>query len=708
MKELIQLFSMVNVDFPSEVPHVQPKNVSAFTLEVASLGYTMDSVLISAISGLNDQSFNKVRKELLNTLIDITGSNAKTSNVLFNKFPYEIPYHHAYLMDRIFSYFDNIFDIKPNDYTTLSCGHFVDNSRFDLNDFGACPICQHQVEGLESVENIQHEFSNITPLKVLTLANKRRVVSSLLARNSSLSAVEKSFLNKSKDVSGVKRPDKVYRENLPFVHVYFNDAVYTASLLSGATDVLRIATYMSDENADLSLKDNVKFKFSTSKKKQLLILLEGLSSLEEDMMRHREKWLRIGEKLNPNTAENKKRFPKVSEAFNNLRNNEKNITTFNRTVETAIRSHRYDDNFLATLQSRPSEFIRRLDTLLRYAAIKDSTLVLSALSKTIKDVPTRLLFDTLKYFEYRSNNFGEDRMFFPKGASNKVKIIPENRKSISPDILITLFDVFENEIMSRFKRDISLNATINNDLKNMLLPFNRRGDSSTNTDVMKGSRYSVNPEAKVVRMFIYWKYDTDIDLSMLCLNDKFVYVDQVSFTNTASSGIVHSGDIQRAINGGSEYIDFDIDKLLSRNIRYALMSIISYRGLMFKAIPECFAGFMERDSLRSGAKYEPQSIALKFDVNSESTTHSPIIFDLLTKEFIFADISGGRSSHGSMFSDHGKFAKLVKNLLTLPDRKPTAYDVMRLFAKANHDASAKKAEISSSNITMEEVLKIIE
>jgi stress response protein SCP2 len=56
---------------------------------------------------------------------------------------------------------------------------------------------------------------------------------------------------------------------------------------------------------------------------------------------------------------------------------------------------------------------------------------------------------------------------------------------------------------------------------------------------------------------------TDYDLSVLMLNEKFEYANQLSWTNLRTEdGVgVHSGDITSAPDGASEFIDIDLGKV---------------------------------------------------------------------------------------------------------------------------------------------------
>jgi len=332
---LLSLFSAMHLAKGSGTAIVPETQVSAFTSEIGAFGYTFDGAMVSALKTLSRADFTDFRHDTLRVLGELTGVG-NSHRVLFNKFPYDTPKTADYLFKRLIGYLQAEMGddfLGADNYQRLSCGHVIDPNLFNTEDFGACPICQQQVPELNSPDVAKFSFKSVTPMKVIMLATDLFVAqkaSGLLVRNSSLSPQEREFINLSADRFNLARPVKVFRETLPLVYTIFDGKV--DDLLSGATDVLRIATYLSQAHADLSLKDNTKFKLRTSDKKKLIKFLNSLHgvNLEEDLMRHREKWLRLGEYLNPGSKKNAARWPKVALAFGKLRNNPNKIETFNR------------------------------------------------------------------------------------------------------------------------------------------------------------------------------------------------------------------------------------------------------------------------------------------------------------------------------------------------------------------------------------------
>jgi hypothetical protein len=689
---LIKLFSSVAVSKGAAKKPIPPALLKALNLEVADQGYSLSAGILNRIETMERADFDVCRTELLQTIATVRGSHV-THRALYNKFPYDTPDTYEYMYKRLLGYLENAVGYKPNvDFEVLSCGHIVDLRMFpDLKNFSACPICQQQVDELDADPQVLHDFARKTPLKLLTVIDERglgKKAAAMLSRQSSLSKDERAFLegvvnSPTLILQTLKEdiPSKVFKETLPiFYKVYGADA--TAERVSSCTDVMRIAYYLSNPESDLSLKENVKFSLSTSEKKGLLAMLNKTSNLEEDMMRNRERWLRFGEHVHPGSAKFKKQYPKVAKAFNKLRNNPGKINTFNRTIEKGIRSRNVNKDFVTVLAQRPGEFARKLDFMLRN--VTRSTTVLTQLrNNVLPELRKDMLFTLQKYLQHRKaiGNTGT-RTFIPKGQVNKIQTAPDQRDTIKDEWLDKAVDSIEDELKSRLKVGRTKQKIyVDPALQTLLVPFNKRGDSSTSSAVVKGSQYPLTAK-DVVRLFVYWKANSDVDLSMNLYDPNFVLQESIGYYNLQGrgTGCVHSGDIRRAPKGASEFIDFDINTLRSRGIAYVVSSITLFEGGSGFDFP-CFAGFMERDALKSGEHYEPASVALKFDLKCESHSHMPLIFDLVNRRVIFADMAMGGAAYSNMQGSNNKFVASTRALLDLVNTKPTLYDVLYKHAK---------------------------
>lgn len=718
-KELLTIHSRIRLPQAKSGGKTLAKHVRAFNLEIGVLGYTFDKKVVEALRGLDATSFAAVRKEFLALVSEVTGATAP-HRTLFNKFPYETPDQDEYLMKRYIGFQHNELRFNIESAQALSCGHVIDTELFDPKDFGICPICQFAVDELESDDVVLAKFKTLTALKPVLLADDAflgKAAGAMLARPSSLSAAERAFLLSLRGTVTPAVPSKVTRENLPLIYA-FQGIEEAKKHLSGATDVLRIAVLLSNPAADLSLKDPVKFKLATRDKKAMLRLLESLDHTTEDLLRHRERWLRLAERLNPGSADNRRKYPKTAAAFDTLRRDPKSIVTFNRQVEPKVRARQVDKKLVQMLTRRPGEFLRRIDFLLRNGGSRNAD-VLAALPDVAAKATTKMLFELSKYLQHRkggdrqsgSDKLGGFRTFLPKGQVNHMVVVEDKRARIPAEDLDQAIALIDNELNQRLAELPKLGRVfVDPALKNIVMPYNRRGDSATTSAVIKGSRYPFNGKAEVMRLFIHWTGHIDVDLSVIAFDDRFNFIDQISFTNLRGYGCVHSGDVQNAPNGASEFIDFDIDTLIQRRVRYVVSSAISFRGQTFDTFP-CFAGFMERDALKSGAKYEPKAVTMKFDLTAKATAYMPLVFDLETRHVIFADVACGMGRNTFVQSQTDKHVALLRAAVQMTNAKPTVYDVLSRHVKARGQAAKSpetaKTVYSAAHLNIEAVMALM-
>jgi hypothetical protein len=684
-KELLTLFSRLSFQ-SGGTPSVDPAHVAIFNTEIATLGYTFGPDVLAKMHTLTDGDFTKLRKRVLDLLVELTGVS-KNHQTLFARFPHSTPEQHQYLLSRVIGYLQDQFDLAPASATVLSCGHAIDHRLFDLTEFGACPICQQQVDELRGnmpeVSNVP--FARFTPLKVIGYADRAFIEdagSKLLARNSSLSETEKTFLRLISDKVILVMPETVFRETLPFVYKTFG-LTNTVRMLSGATDVLRILAHVSGSDNDLSLATGPKLKLSRKTIRHAMIMLEHLAEkgdLDEDLYRHIEPWKRFARHAHVGAERTRKAFPKAKAAFDTLIDRPRSIMTFGRSTECLIRA-RSISPLAETMIARPGEFMRKLDFMLRNGSEADHHNVLAALSMIVPKVTTKLLFEVKKYLEHRDGATGQ-RVYLPKGNANRVQIKHDWRRAIRDEHLLDAISIIENELLARLsKREPMGKVFLDEGLRKVMMPFNRRGDSATTTPVGKGSAFKLSDEAEVVRLFIHWTGD-DVDLSALLLDETFNVIQQVSWTNLSGLGMAHSGDITSAPDGASEFIDIDLKTIAKKSrARYIAMSVISYTGTTFDTFP-CFAGFMERDGLKSGKVFEPEATTLKFDMSGRTKSYMPLMFDVVEREVVWVDLTTGGSTYSAVEGQTEKFQALTRMAADLPNTKPTAFDVLKLNAQA--------------------------
>ena len=213
----------------------------------------------------------------------------------------------------------------------------------------------------------------------------------------------------------------------------------------------------------------------------------------------------------------------------------------------------------------------------------------------------------------------------------------------------------------------------------------------------------ISKNTKSCRGFIWWtncdNYDSDIyysngrvdiDLSAAILDENFNYLSHISYTNLrdikfkgCSSGDITNGGTVNG-KGVAEFIDVDIDSVVNNGGRYIIYQVYSFTGQKYSDIPHAMFGFMEREDVNSGEVFEPSTVEQRIDLTAETTTAIPVLFDCVTREYIWMDIAGninnmnrvGANLEGNL---HGVSAMCYG---IVHGNKPQMYDLALLNAKS--------------------------
>jgi len=536
------------------------------------------------------------------------------------------------------------------------------------------------------------------PLKMIGLGDTKdfyNIFTQLAASKSSISEYDKSvlawFIETYPETIVGFLPDAIpFKEQLCYLAALFikaGNADVLTKYIKTATDVLRIATGLS--GGDISLSKTGKFKkWTRGERKFLLRLLEECNSnIAEDMLKHKNIWIRLLHGLH--AGDYKGNFPKVFKAATILRDDIK-IKTFNNQVETLVLSD--PAAAAALLEQRPGEFARRLDKLIRDSN-GQAGFVQDHFNKVIDKVSTPVLLQLLHHFQYR-DQYGEVRSFFPKGQTAKVKVIGNTLPDIDPVILAQITANITIVLKQRFAGLTPLGKTyIDPALKTYLLPMAQRSASKQLKTIARGSRVKIKGSDATLRFFIWWKNGTertDLDLSCQFLADDFTASGTIAYYNLRNTGLGwHSGDITDAPKGASEFIDIHMPTAM-KNARYVVMVVNSFTSQPYKDLPECFAGWMIRQRPNSGEIYEPKTVQNKFDLTADSKIAVPVIFDLKTKEAIWVDLSlkNNPSFSNNVYRNSNSLTKVCHALATL--NRPTLYDLLELHVLGRGELVTKK------------------
>jgi hypothetical protein len=448
-----------------------------------------------------------------------------------------------------------------------------------------------------------------------------------------------------------------------------------------ATDVLRLAVALS--KGDISLATPTRFRsFSRAERNLLLSLLERKNSLLEDMIRWKYRWIRLGERLHP--GEYTTKYPQTAQAFTLLRSGA-SVPTFHASVEKALVQTEMQVA-IAKLRSRPGEFARRLDHLLRLSTETQAE-VLTVFAEIAKEVSTPVLLQVIAHFREREAGVDQDmRVFFPKGNVAKGYGKTETLPALDAEVCAVVGLLCKVALINRFSTLPPLGKVyVDPALENYLIPFSQRSASKSFRTLVRGSRVPLPKDCTVLRFFVWWKNGkerTDIDLSATTFDKDFCMKDVISYYNLRGYGGCHSGDIVDAPKGASEFIDITLKKGLEIGARFVVMTLTSYTEQPYCDLPECFAGWMARKKPKSGEIFEPRTVQDRLDITANTKIAYPLVIDLERHEVIWCDMA---------LKDHPMYCNNVAaNLkgisLTLKAftqlRKPNLYDLFLLHAVA--------------------------
>lgn len=551
-------------------------------------------------------------------------------------------------------------------------------------------------------------LKNFKDLKVIALGDKEdftQIFHNLLSSKTSLSQVDYDdltwYLKSGNSIEAILPEKIIHKEILAFLAgklIQLEKTIYLTSFFTTATDVLRLATALSD--GDVSLATNTIFKhFSRKYRKLLLSLLENCKNKTEDMIKYKKKWIRLGEILHP--FEYKDRFLTCYESFKIIRDNVP-YETFNGQVEKYL----LEDVMKASslLKSRPGELARRLDHLLRIC-LYDIKKIIEMFMSISSKLSTPILLQLIAHFNSR-NDEKELRIFFPKGSLAKSYSIKNELPIIDYKTIEIIVEICRKTLIMRFKKLSSLgNVFIDPKLEDYTVPLSQRSASKSLVTLSRFSKVEF-PLGNTIRFFLWWKdiskkdirptlvHDVfhgisdqdrvDIDLSAVMYDTNWDYLEHVSYTHLRSLTykVVHSGDITSAPKGACEFLDIDIDSVLKYSGRYIVISLLSFTGQPFTDIPECFAGWMMRKNPQSGEIFEPKTVENKVDLTSDTEICIPVIIDLQERKVIWTDLALTKNPYwqNNIEGNQKGMVLMGKGITTL--NKPNLHELFSLHGQA--------------------------
>ena len=651
---------------------LNPQYVATISKNIEALGYTFSKELFETLQTLSKEELQEFYLELVPMLKKMVGADV-VYNPMYKNFP------------------ESVMEAEYVDLYINAIIHYWSG--------GTLYPYEEKNERLPLFEETKVKIIDLG-----TIEDLHEIFKNLCQSKTSISQADKEDLEWIFKNMQVKFPDEIpLKENVALVGKLYleNYPLATAKdiqkFFKTATDVLRLITAMSD--GDISLATNTKFRSFKRKERRLLLeLLQNCGAIEEDMLRYKNKWIRIGEKLHP-TEYSEARFGKVITAFNKLRNDIK-IETFGGKVAKAIKTEDYK-SALTFLKKRPGELARKLDYLLRNATDKNA--VVNTFKDVASEVSTPVLLQVKEHFAHRTEKL-DSRVFFPKGNLARCYCIENTLVEIEEKYCKAIVKICENALVENYKsKDFLGNVYLSEDFKNYIVPFSQRSASKALKTIVRGSKLPIADNTNALRAFIWWtntdddsdRYSrgrVDIDLSAAIFDENWNYMEHVSYTNLRSEKYkaCHSGDITNggSVNGDgvSEFLDVYIDSVVKYGARYVVYQVYNYTCQNYSDLPHAMFGWMSREDVGSGEIYEPKTVEQKMDLTSQSTVCIPVIFDCVNREVIWCDmnltLSGCHRNYGgnNVESNISGVAATCYSMVNMS--KPNLYDLIDLHIRA--------------------------
>ncbi|MBT9587279.1 TerD family protein [bacterium] len=674
------------------------KSKLTFLSELASLGYLIENPEDYNDSLLYDYA------DTVKHLREMRGGNVDYVP-LFQGFPDKVPPDNEYFVHRMIGFLVNHCLEYPKG-RRLANDMVVPEWLFELEQFGADPISQMQDPKLfEAGVGRQKQRQGDSHVEWVTL----RLAEYAEVEEKALQFLRANLYAKS-SIQETLRPDLewllghfssnsiepsrvVFRETRTYLMKYYWQRELweeVSALADTPTDFLRL--FAAVQGGDVSLAEKIKFpKLKRCQRRVILAGLERASNLEEDLKRYRGLWLAVARGLHPGQLA--ERYPKTAAAFQKLRNGQ--IRTFNSKIEMAFQS-RSSLSILSLLKERPGTLARRLQQLL-LANPDDYEVILTEFAGVAEQVPVKNLLILHSYFKHQ----GESPYRVIINKSGKIRICERPPELLRPGIVERLLEVVQQAALAQIGKKGSWagrKCWIDHRLWNYTVPLQQRKASEGMLNLGRGTRIPLD-KGKVLRLFVYWKEHTgttDLDLSLIQFDDNLNYTGHVSYTRLQGEGIVHSGDLQSAPHGAAEFIDMDLNTLLSvKDCRYVAPQIYRYRGDYFGNM-ECHSGWMIRDRVDCNYQsFDIKTVQNKFDLTGNGSYCLPIIVDLWEGEIIYVDL------YVSSVDQHNRVEGAVKDIsivtgemVRMGKMQPNLYELADWHLRARGATAVKERELA--------------
>jgi hypothetical protein len=475
-----------------------------------------------------------------------------------------------------------------------------------------------------------------------------------------------------------------------FTTAAFKRADAAALIAMGAApdDLLRVFAALTD--TDVSLASTVTFpKLSRPQRRVVLDVLEA-SPRRRDVFRRRGLWLALARSLH--VGEYASSHPVASGLFAELRSSRRDsLSVLSRSEALVSAGDPVAAAKLLSLEA-PTVLARQLRRLAFLAGAQTGELV-SLFDAAASSVPLRVLF-TLRA-QLADNGVTYPRLAVSKAGAPLVIDHQPGHLALPDDVATALVASVDTAICARLSARPSWaheRVWVDETAAALGVPDQLRASTDGLLTLDRGSRLPLG-DAKVLRLFVQWRepegQTSDLDLSLMALDESFEVVDQVSWTNLANGEMTHSGDLTSAPEGAAEFIDVRLSAAKSRTSydkvpwRYLAPAVYRYSGPSFGELDEAFAGWMLRDEPSSDRKtFDPATVVNAFALTGSRGTALPFVYDLHTGEVIYLDVYVSSFFAARVEESASSVSRIASALASRTAIRPHICDVVQAHVSA--------------------------
>lgn len=337
----------------------------------------------------------------------------------------------------------------------------------------------------------------------------------------------------------------------------------------------------------------------------------------------------------------KAKNPAAVEFVNDIRNSEKNLSVMSDFENLMGKGEVIGAAAVLANNKGSGAILRNLNYIL--SRCETATDVAEVIKLIQSDNPILLFQLIMQYNNYIEDKSGRTFTFtkyyklkthtetYAEKASRKSFVSKTVRDAVVPALWDNVRSIYKNKLGKVY---------IDESMKSVAVPMQETTSEIGLGVLPKGTRIRI-PENKVVRAFTYWEKVNDIDLSAVGVTSdgKKIEFSWRSMYDRQSDAVCFSGDQTCGYNGGSEYFDFNLQKIKEKypTMKYLVVCNNVYSGKPFNSCI-CRAGYMLRDNVNSGEVWEPKTVESSFKVTGDSTYSYMFAIDLESNDFVWLNM----------------------------------------------------------------------